>query len=109
MLAENKQVEAQENCEPSQKAVFKLAELREEIDNLDEEICELLLKRLAIAESLADLKKELGLAIKDRQREAEVLERTAQKANSKSKSKTLHRLFKVILEESCRIQCEKLD
>jgi len=56
--------------------------LREQIDELDVEIQQVLLKRLDISKDVIALKKEAGLEALDEQREADILTKCPQKLRS---------------------------
>ncbi|GAB6101763.1 hypothetical protein JCM16138_09860 [Thermococcus atlanticus] len=53
----------------------RLHELRKRIDMIDEQIIELLEERVRIAREIGEIKRELGLPIRDEKREEEVLRR----------------------------------
>ncbi len=53
----------------------RIHELRERIDEIDEEILELLDERVAVAKKIGEIKRERGISITDTEREEEVLER----------------------------------
>ena len=53
----------------------RIHELRERIDEIDEEILELLDERVALAKKIGEIKREKRISITDTQREGEVLER----------------------------------
>jgi monofunctional chorismate mutase len=52
-----------------------IQELRKEIDKIDDEIIDLLKRRLEIARKIGKIKKERHLPVLDKEREKEVLER----------------------------------
>lgn len=53
----------------------RIHELRERIDEIDEEILELLDERVAVAKKIGEIKRERNILITDAEREEEVLER----------------------------------
>ncbi len=57
-----------------------LAELRNEIDAIDDEILELFLKRMDVASKVADYKKEHNLSTLQKGREREILKRVSEKS-----------------------------
>jgi chorismate mutase/prephenate dehydratase len=57
-----------------------LNELRTEINEIDEEILKLFLRRMEVAGQVADYKRENNLPIYQPQREQEILESVAQRA-----------------------------
>ena len=56
-----------------------LEEIRAKIDEVDERMAELFAERIALARKAAEVKRANGLAIEDKQREKEILERGAAK------------------------------
>ncbi len=92
---------------------LKIAQMRKEIDCIDEELAKLLSRRLEIARALGNLKTELNLPVKDRRREAAVIERVEKVARSAKTGETgseleahLKEIYKAILSVSCIIQSE---
>ena len=61
---------------------MELNELRNEINRIDDEILELFLRRMDVAEQVADYKREHDLPIYQPQREREILKKVAEKAGS---------------------------
>ena len=59
---------------------MELNELRNEINRIDDEILELFLRRMDVAEQVADYKREHSLPIYQPQREREILKNAAEKA-----------------------------
>lgn len=59
---------------------MKIDDLREKIDDIDNQLVELLKDRLAVASSIAEYKKENGLPVLDRSRERELLNKVSKKA-----------------------------
>jgi Chorismate mutase len=53
----------------------EIKELRKELDLLDDQISELLLKRIETGKKIVKLKKEAGISKDDPEREKEILER----------------------------------
>ncbi|MCL2403660.1 MAG: chorismate mutase [Coriobacteriia bacterium] len=73
----------------------QLASLRQEIDHIDDQICELLLHRMQVVEQVAELKRNEDIPILHSNREAEILQRltdglTPQQAHD---IETLYRLL----------------
>lgn len=52
-----------------------MEELRKRINAIDDEILKLISERVALAEEIGKIKKELGIPIKNEEREAVVIER----------------------------------
>lgn len=83
----------------------RLAYLRKQIDKVDEQILTLLRKRVTISEEIVKVKAEKGLPIRDEQREREVLDRVASKAEVKGIDPEIaRRIFKEIIELSVEAQ-----
>jgi len=83
----------------------RLAYLRKQIDKVDEQILTLLRKRVTISEEIGKVKAEKGLPIRDEQREREVLDRVASKAEVKGIDPEIaRRIFKEIIELSVEAQ-----
>ncbi len=72
-----------------------LEALRKRIDYIDREIASLIQERLEICRELGELKRSLGLPVRDPEREKEVVSRVPPR---------LHRIFKIIIEECVSIQ-----
>lgn len=53
--------------------------VRAEIDNIDDEICELLNERLTLAETIGKIKKQEKLPVEDKKREKEIITRLCEK------------------------------
>ena len=76
--------------------------LREEINNLDQELLELLEERFLLCEQIGEIKKENNLPIEDKKREAQIIQT---KVNSTSLDREfVKNLYALILAESKRIQ-----
>jgi len=73
----------------------RLEELREIIDEIDEQLIRLLEARMEVCRELGRLKKESGVPIRDRAREESVLSRVPP---------ALRGIFKAIIEECVSIQ-----
>ena len=54
---------------------MNLEECRKEIDIIDKELVELFVKRMNVAKSVAEYKKETGKAVYDSERERKLLEK----------------------------------
>ena len=77
---------------------------REEIDRLDAELVRILNKRAAVALELAQLKKSLGLEIRDREREQQVLLRVVGSNPGPFDHRGIKRIFRHIICESRRME-----
>lgn len=89
---------------PPQLSIPRLEKMREEIDALDREISGLLLRRFEIASALGKLKHDLGLPVKDSNREHDVLERVATSLADSPLRQHVLNLYERILQESCDAQ-----
>ncbi|OGD52958.1 hypothetical protein A3K80_03300 [Candidatus Bathyarchaeota archaeon RBG_13_38_9] len=83
----------------------KLNDHRREIDTLDEQMLELLEKRLAIVKKIADLKTRENLPIRDTKRETVILDNIAVKAENLGLDPELaKRFFRNIIELSVEVE-----
>ncbi|MCG2892398.1 MAG: prephenate dehydrogenase/arogenate dehydrogenase family protein [Vulcanisaeta sp.] len=79
--------------------------LRGEVDLLDEELIELIIKRLELARELGRLKRNLGLPIVDKAREGEVVNKWVSKLRSAGLSEDLaYELINAIIRASTYVQ-----
>ena len=76
--------------------------LRREIDETDEKIAELFLKRLTLSRKIGEIKKEKALPVTDSAREEEILERLSEM--SPSDGEYIKRLYKTVFEISKDLQ-----
>lgn len=60
----------------------KIEDLRKEIDNLDHELLNTLVKRMTIVKQIGELKDSYGLPVVDEKRRAELLQIISEKAKS---------------------------
>jgi len=79
-----------------------LKEFRDKIDLIDKDVIELLKKRFELVEQIMDIKD----SVEDKDRENEILERITNYVESTENRDFFTRLYKVIFEESKRIQRE---
>lgn len=83
----------------------KLNYHRSEIDTLDEQMLELLEKRLGIVRKIADLKTRENLPIRDTKRETVILDNIAVKAEKIGLDPELaKRFFKSVIELSVEVE-----
>jgi chorismate mutase len=83
----------------------ELEKLRERIDTIDDEIVDLLSKRIDLVERVGRLKKEHKISPLDKKRLEEVLHTKKNKAKILGISETLvEKLFKVIHDHSVKLQ-----
>lgn len=62
--------------------LYRLSQLRQRIDKIDERIIQLLNERFSICSNLAGLKRQLGLGLIDLDRQNEVLKHVVKLSNS---------------------------
>lgn len=88
---------------------MELRQAREEIDNIDNEIIQLVAKRLSIAKEIAKIKKKNNLPVENKQREEEVIKNAINnlKANGYDDAKFAKAIYEVIMEKSREIQKEE--
>ncbi len=79
-----------------------LLDLRKEIDNIDEQLIPLLLKRMSIAEEVAKYKVKRGLPVLNEQREQEILQNVAQKCGEHGE--TIKTVFSATMDASRALQ-----
>lgn len=80
----------------------ELESLREEINNLDQELIEILEERFALCEEIAEIKKDAGLKVEDKSREADILKT---KINQTSMNpEFVKNIFALIFAESKSLQ-----
>ena len=82
-------------------SAHKLMELRKKIDEIDEELATLLIKRFEIVREIAKIKVESNMKIEDKKREEEILEKIYKQTG---KNEIIKKIFKVILKESKEAQ-----
>lgn len=83
---------------------MKIEQKRNEIDEIDARVVDMLNRRAAIAKEISILKLSAGLPIVDEHREAEVLRRLAQSNHGEISDAAMARIYRSILDESRRIQ-----
>ncbi len=73
-------------------------QLREKIDNIDDQILILFLERMKCAEKIGKIKKAQGINVFDKSRETQILERLCKKSGEYQKE--VEKLFSCIMEIS---------
>ncbi len=82
-----------------------MKDIRKKIDEVDEEIIELLAKRMPLVKEITAFKRSEGLELKDKLREQEIRDRLKKLAQEKGLSEEfVDRLYTNIFVESYRIQ-----
>ena len=82
----------------------RIAEIRKEIDRLDDELLGLLIKRLELGNEIGEVKRAIGKAVTDEAREKEIFQRLIKNAGSKMAEEDVIEIFSKILEISRKIQ-----
>ena len=82
----------------------RIAEIRKEIDRLDDELLGLLIKRLKLGKEIGEVKREIGRVVADEAREKQIFQRLIKNAGSKMAEKDVIEIFSKILEISRKIQ-----
>jgi len=78
----------------------ELNDLRNQINEIDDKIAELLLERFAVVKNVAEYKKACGLEILQKNREAEVLKNIAGKTDNIEYKKYILEIYEIILNTS---------
>ena len=82
----------------------RIIQLRQKIDDFDEEIIQLLKKRMHISKEVGKLKEELHIPIEDLTREKEIIERLTQQAGRNLSEEQLIRIFTAVFKTSKLVQ-----
>ncbi len=82
----------------------KIEKLREEIDEIDSMIAELIVRRFKVVENIAKVKKEMNMNLVDMEREKEIYNRYYEKLSKHVSRDFVENLVSLILEESKRLQ-----
>jgi chorismate mutase len=83
----------------------RLRELRKEIDKQDQALLEILARRFSLVSTIAELKKEQGIPLRDLEREREILEdRTARGEAFGIDASVVVQVFQLVLGHSVRLQ-----
>ena len=82
----------------------RILHLRKEIDNLDEEIIQLLKKRMRISKEVGKLKEKLDIPVEDKIREQEIIERLTTRAGKNLSEEQLIRIFAAVFRSSKQVQ-----
>jgi chorismate mutase len=81
-----------------------LRELRDEIDQIDRKIVELLAERLRLVMRVGEYKRANGLAIYDAERERDLLARVGNAAPSPLEPAMAQRIFQCVIQESRELE-----
>lgn len=93
----------------SQEHLDALARCREQIDELDRRIVEVLNQRTAIVEEIGRIKREAAMQIYEPNRETKVFENVAAHNGGPLPAACLQRIFERIIDEMRRIQKERIE
>ncbi len=88
------------------RAQSRLGEIRTRIDELDSQIAGMLNERLQLAGELTEVKAQLGMAIKDRSREEQVLDRVSKIGETEQMRNAIRNTYERLFELSRQIQQE---
>ena len=78
--------------------------LRQDIDEIDEKIMELVNQRLSLAKQIGDFKKQGGIQITDSEREKEIINRLLEKNKGPMSDNGLRNIFGAIITEGRNVQ-----
>ena len=82
----------------------RILELRQKIDKLDEDIIQLLKRRMGISKEVGKLKEKLDIPVEDKGREQEIIDRLTQKAGRNLSEEQLIRIFTAVFKSSKQVQ-----
>ena len=82
----------------------RILELRQQIDDLDEEIIQLLKKRMGISKEVGKLKEKLDIPVEDKNRENEIIDRLTKLAGRNLSEEQLIRIFTGVFNSSKQVQ-----
>ena len=82
----------------------RIKKLRERIDEIDEEIIQLLKKRMGRSKEVGKLKEELHIPVEDKKREKEIIDRLTKKAGKNLSEEELIRIFTSVFKSSKQVQ-----
>lgn len=87
---------------------MKLNEWRNEIDEIDAEIVNLINRRARVAQKIGILKAKAGLPIVDLEREESILRSACANNKGVLENESIMRIFKRIIQESRHVQVEAI-
>ena len=82
----------------------RILELREQIDDLDEEIIQLLKKGMGISKEVGELKEKLDIPVEDKNRENEIIDRLTKQTGRNLSEEQLIRIFTAVFKSSKQVQ-----
>ena len=84
-----------------------IKELRNSIDKVDDQIFDLILKRLDYVEKIGNIKREMNLPVYDKSREQIIIERLTEKLITKINSEEIKKIIDPIISISKDLQRRK--
>ena len=84
-----------------------LKKLRNNIDEVDDQIFDLILKRLDYVEKIGNIKREMNLPVYDKSREQIIIDRLTEKLSSKINSEKIKKIIDPIVSISKDLQRRK--
>ena len=84
-----------------------LGKLRNNIDKVDDQIFDLILKRFDYVEKIGNIKKEMNMPVDDKAREEIIIERLSEKLSTKINYKEIKKIIDPIISISKDIQRRK--
>ena len=84
-----------------------IKELRNNIDKVDDQIFDLILKRFDYVEKIGNIKKEINMPVDDKAREEVIIKRLSEKLNTKINYKEIKKIIDPIISISKDIQRRK--
>ena len=82
----------------------QILELRQQIDDLDKDIIQLLKKRMGISKEVGKLKEKLDIPVEDKNREDEIIDRLTKQAGRNLSEEQLIRIFTAVFKSSKQVQ-----
>lgn len=84
--------------------VTELAQLREQIDKIDDRILELVAERIRVVLRIGELKRKSGIPVYDAERERAIFERLSHIAPKPATAEIVRSIFERIVDESRRAE-----
>ena len=88
----------------NEKKTGDLGALREQIDEVDKELCALLSRRFGIVRAIGEVKKEKGLPVLNEEREKAVLEKVRARAEKADEADALAGVYSAIMTEAKKLE-----
>tara|TARA_B100001250_G_scaffold244699_1_gene210371 strand:- start:216 stop:488 length:273 start_codon:yes stop_codon:yes gene_type:complete len=84
--------------------IDNINKIRSQIDDIDDKIFSLVVKRLQKAKIIGEIKKELKLAVYDKEREGIIINRLIEKLNNQLNEEQIKKIFEPIVDISKDLQ-----